>query len=261
VSIVLEAGSARVVVEPELGGRIAAIEVAGLSLLVGPGDDVLRWGCYPMAPWAGRLRDGRFTFDGRTLQLPLTFPPHAIHGTTYTRAWRDEGGGRLSIDLGEDWPFAGRAVQEITLAEDQLALRLEVHSEGEPFPASLGWHPWFRREIERGEPLELTFEAAAMYERDEQHLPSGVLVAPGEGPFDDCFKDLLRVPTLRWPGALRLELSSSTDHWVVYDEPAHAICVEPMTGPPDALNLAPRIVEADRPLCATALLRWELESP
>lgn len=258
MSVVLEAGPARVEIAPEDGGRIAALEVGDVSLLVPRGDDAMRWGSYPMAPWAGRVRDGRFDFEGRTFELPRNMPPHAIHGTTFTRAWTDEGGGRMSIDLGPDWPFAGRAVQRITLAPDHLEMRLEVHSDDVPFPASLGWHPWFRRDLGSGKPLDLAFEAASMYERDPFHLPSGRLVAPSPRPWDDCFTGVETPPLLCWDGVLTLAFSASTDHWVVYDEPAHAICVEPMTGPPNALNLAPRIVTPESPLVATARLAWTL---
>jgi aldose 1-epimerase len=61
---------------------------------------------------------------------------------------------------------------------------------------------------------------------------------------------------LTWPGALELVIASSCDHWVVYDEPADAVCVEPQTGPPDALNLGPAVVEPERPLVATMEWRW-----
>ena len=61
-----------------------------------------------------------------------------------------------------------------------------------------------------------------------------------------------------WPGALELALESSLDHWVVYDEPDHAICVEPQSGPPDALNLGPRLVRAAEPLRGELVLRWDV---
>lgn len=251
-----EAGDARVRIDPSAGGRVAFLRVNGLDLLVGPEADPVRWGCYPMAPWAGRVRNGRFAFGGRTHQLPLRLPPHAIHGTVLDRPWTHEGGGRLSIDLGSGWPFPGRAVQEVTLREGELELRLEVHADTEPFPALFGWHPWFRRRLERGEPADLEFEAGQMYQRDDAGIPTGERVTPGGGPFDDCFTEVRADPVLHWPGALRLTLTSSVDHWVVYDEPAHALCVEPQSGPPDAFNLTPVIVEPGRPLAGRFTLAW-----
>ena len=116
----------------------------------------------------------------------------------------------------------------------------------------VGWHPWFRK------PEALQFHPTAMYRRvGGIAVDEGLDVTPG--PWDDCFTDVTEPPSLCWPGALRIALESSADHWVVYDEPEHALCVEPQTGPPDALNLAPVVVEPGRPLVAGATLRWEIE--
>jgi aldose 1-epimerase len=148
-------------------------------------------------------------------------------------------------------------VQEIHLDRDGLELRLEVHSAVQPFPASVGWHPWFRRDLERGEELELEFAAASMYECGVEGIPTGRLIPPSARPWDDCFTDLERPPVLTWPGALQLTIESPETHCVVYDEPEHAICVEPMTGPPNALNLAPRLVTPGEPLVARMRMSWE----
>lgn len=252
----LEAGDARVVVDAEAGGRIAELEVAGLQLLVPREADALRWGCYPMAPFAGRVREARFRHAGREYELPVTAPPHAIHGTVHDRPWRDEGGGRLSIALGPDWPFPGRAVQQVALEPDALSLRLEVHADDAVFPASLGWHPWFRRRLARGAPARLALRARHMYVRDASGIPTGETVPPPPGPWDDCFTGLEADPVLAWAGAVELTLHSTVSHWVVYDEPEHALCVEPQTAPPDALNLGAALVEPGRPLVAEARLSF-----
>jgi aldose 1-epimerase len=254
----LEAGDARVTIDPAAGGRIASLEVAGLRLLVSRKDDPLQWGCYPMAPWAGRVREGRFRFNGVSYQLPLSLPPHAIHGTSFDRPWEYEGDGRLSIDLGDAWPFPGRAVQRVSLDSEGLDLRLEVEAEAEPFPASVGWHPWFLRNLTRGGPAELEFDAESMYQRDPTGIPTGRLLPPPPGPWDDCFTNVVSEPSVNWPGALRVSLSSSATHWVVYNEPEHAVCIEPQTGPPDALNIAQELVSPERPLVAEARIAWVL---
>jgi aldose 1-epimerase len=43
-------------------------------------------------------------------------------------------------------------------------------------------------------------------------------------------------PLSRAPG-LTVTVASDCDHWVIYDQPEHATCVEPQSGPPDAANL------------------------
>ena len=50
------------------GGRVAQITADGTALLVAESEahepSPLAWGSYPMVPWAGRIRHGRFRFDG-----------------------------------------------------------------------------------------------------------------------------------------------------------------------------------------------------
>ena len=66
----------------------------------------------------------------------------------------------------------------------------------------------------------------------------------------------LRRPHVQhWPGALEVTLASTCAYAVVYD-PAHAVCVEPQSAPPDSLNWAPTVVEPGRPLVAEATISW-----
>jgi aldose 1-epimerase len=254
--IELAAGPATATVDPAHGARLASLTVDGLELLVTAATDPLEWGLYPMAPFAGRLRHGRFTFAGQQWELPCNLPPHAIHGTVFDARWDDEGAGVLSTPLVEPWPFPGRVVQRFVLAPDSLTLILEVHATDGPMPASCGWHPWWRRRLDQGAAVEIDFDAATMYVRDGDGIPTGELVTPPRGPYDDCFTGLRRPPQLRWPGALALTVESTCDHVVVFDERPDAVCVEPQTGPPDALNLGPAVVHPGRPLVATMVLRW-----
>jgi galactose mutarotase-like enzyme len=55
---------------------------------------------------------------------------------------------------------------------------------------------------------------------------------------------------------LSLAISSDTRYGVVYTEPLDALCVEPQTGPPDALNLEPFLVTPGRPLAASMTWTW-----
>ena len=178
--LVLDAGDARLTVSPSLGGRMTSLVVGGHELLVTEGPSTIRWGSYPMAPFAGRIREGRFSFDGRAYQLPINLPPHAIHGTVFERAWTVVDPQTLAIDLGPDWPFAGRVVQRFDLHADGLSVSLSLEADVS-MPGSIGWHPWFRRTL-RGTaeaplppsaPVDLRFEADRMYVRDADGMPTG----------------------------------------------------------------------------------------
>jgi aldose 1-epimerase len=271
VPIVLESATARLTIDPAAGGRMTSLVVAGSELLLTEGMGPIMWGCYPMAPYAGRVRDARFTFDDHAYELPRTMPPHAIHGTVLDRTWSVDavthgaryGEATLSIDLGPDWPFAGRVTQRVVLGSAGLQATLRVDAD-EPMPATVGWHPWFRRTLvgsadapaPASAPAQLTFEPAWMYERGQDGMPTGRLVPPSAGPWDDCFTGVETPPRLVWPDRLALEVASSCDHWVVYTEPEHAICIEPQTAPPGSFERDPFIVRPGEPLTATMTWHW-----
>jgi aldose 1-epimerase len=262
--LALEAGPARLVVDPADGGRVVGLDVQGLSLLLTPADDDRNHGIFPMAPWAGRVRDGRFTFDGIEHALPLNKPPHAIHGTVRDHRWQVEAesptSAVLAIDLAAPWPFAGRVVQRFDLSPDSLALTMEVHAARASMPASCGWHPWWRRDLGRGEAVELELHADQMYEKDATEIPTGELGPVTPPPWDDCFTDVGTPPAvLRWPGVAALTIETDCPCVVVFTEPELALCVEPQSGPPDALNLAPHVVPPDAPLVVHATFHWEID--
>jgi galactose mutarotase-like enzyme len=45
----------------------------------------------------------------------------------------------------------------------------------------------------------------------------------------------------------------------VYTEPELALCVEPQSAPPDALNIAPHVVQPGAPLVVHASFRWAID--
>jgi len=243
-------------VDAAAGARISSLRIRGEELLVTRTADPLAWGSYPMAPFAGRLRDGRFLYGAHRHSLPLNMPPHAIHGTVFTRPWEWIGDNMLETDLGADWPWPGRVEQRFRVEADCIAVSLAIHAADHPFPASAGFHPWFRRQLGRGAPLQLDVAPGYRYACDDTGIPTGELLPPGEGPWDDTFTGFSHNPAIEWPGVLRLELASEHAHWVIYDRPAHAVCVEPLTAPPNALNGAAHLVRPGHPLRLTMTLRW-----
>lgn len=254
----LAQGALAVDLAPMAGGRIAQITFHGEDWLVGYDSRhqaMIAWGSYPMLPWAGRIRHGRFAFGGRRHQLPANLGGHAIHGVAFGLPWHVDqlsaARAELSLRLPQDerWPFGGMARQRIEVGARQLRLSLAVTAGDLPMPATIGWHPWFRK------PDRLDFRPSRYYPRDPEGLPTLPLAAPPPGPWDDCFVN--GQPVLLERGGQSLRLTSDCDHWVVYDETAHATCVEPQSGPPDAFNLDPeRCLAPGASLSAWFLLEW-----
>lgn len=287
-------GSVRVEVAARHGGRLRQITVerdgvAADLLTTSPVDapaSSTGWGSFPMAPWAGRIRHGRFRFRGDDIRLALNHsdssgggggsidpprpPPdesvvgdddvhdHAIHGTTFSRPWtvvdRGPSGCVMTCALtgALDWPYRGAATQRISVHPDRLELAMEVVADtGSVFPASIGWHPWFAK------PGRIEFRPLAMYALDAIEMPTGELVLPSPAPWDNCFVN---------HGAVRLHyerdvaaavtVASDADHWVVYDLPTDAACVEPQTGPPDSPNIRPTVVAPGHPIRLAMTIGW-----
>lgn len=240
-------------VEPGSGGRLAQIVFDDVPILIDRIDvpEALlehgapaptAWGSYPMVPWAGRIRRGRFGFRGETHQLPINFGDHAIHGVGFDVPWEtasaDETSVRLTLDMRDDgrWPFGGRVEQTISVGPTHVLMEMSVTADDRAFPVSFGWHPWFRK------PDAIDFRPERMYRRDAEGIAVADLVPIPAGPWDDCFVNRSAVLVRR--SGLTLRLTSDCADWVVYDEPVHATCIEPQTGPPDAFTIAPRILEA-----------------
>lgn len=256
-TVELVAGDAGVRIDLDHGARLASLRVGGRELLLGPPDPPdgsIRWGCFLMAPWAGRLEDGRLRWRERTIHLPRTHGRHAIHGLVHGAAWRlddvresaDERVVDASIDLGPlGWPFGGRIRQRISLAPSRIVLRAEVEAE-EPMPVALGWHPWF---IRRGFDPSVRVASDAVLETRGM-IPIGSTLAVrgssdlrgsprlGRRRLDTAYVGARGPATIAWPDlALDLELSPPVSTVVVHTPP-HAFCVEPQSAWPNALGAA-----------------------
>ncbi|WP_432002318.1 aldose 1-epimerase [Streptomyces sioyaensis] len=261
----LSAPGVNALVSPQ-GGRISSLNVGGLELLggarlAGVPAGILS-GCFPMAPYAGRVRDGTFRFGASNVQLPRQLAGHAIHGLLWDVGWEVDGEGRISAQLDERWPFGGSVQQTFSLTRDSLTACLSLTAGTEPMPYSLGYHPWFCRRLGRGGDVELRLNLEAHYATDVAGLPTGRLQSPGVGPWDDCFAVSTPEQVLHWPGAMTLAIQSAAPNVVVFDKLADVVCVEPQSAPPDALNLdEPAVLQPHQSATLNMRLAWQLLAP
>jgi aldose 1-epimerase len=261
----LESGGARVAIDAVRGGRIASWSIDGRELLVGPptpDDRSISWGCFLMAPWAGRLADGRYRAeDGRRVQVPRTHGRHAIHGLLWNRAWTvaeaSPDRAVLTCDLPPElWPPGCSVRHEMRLMGSRLELVATVTA-GSPaadgsddspaMPIALGWHPWFRRDAGRPGTADVALRVdAAEVLRTDRLIPTGETAPVGGrtdlrlGPrlgrrrLDHAYVAARSPALLRWPD---LELAiewAPTPATVVVHTPASSVCVEPQTAWPNA---------------------------
>jgi aldose 1-epimerase len=113
-------------------------------------------------PFPNRIRDGVFTYRGRTYRLPKndSAKANAIHGFAPRHPWRVVGYGadaasawvhgdfRLSKDApntADVWPGDALLSVIYRLTPDRLQIEMRVRNVGEgPFPFGVGLHPYFR---------------------------------------------------------------------------------------------------------------------
>ena len=252
--LLISSSNSTAVVEPENGGRVASLSVNGTELIVGPeeGRGAFDWGIYPMAPFAGRLRDGKIRYKGTVRQMPLNAEPHAMHGFVHDTEWRihdkTESSVTLRCELGDPWPWRGNLFHIISVHDWKLRMELSFAARNEQ-PMMLGWHPWFPK------PCTFTTEFGTMYERGDDGIPTGRLVRPRTHDVDDCFADPLDDPTVT-VGDTRVKLFSNCSHWVVYDRAEHGVCIEPQSGPPNGANDSPFVVRAGSEMRRWFEIRW-----
>ena len=241
-----------------------------------------RYGIPILFPWPNRIRDGRFTFEGREFQLPIApGAPHASHGFVRQRPWTvqsagaDEGGAfcRASIDIGEGsddaWPFPGRLTLEYRLFGSTLSIQAEARNVGStPMPMGFGIHPWFDVPFGSDTPrdaMEVRAPGKRYWELDETLCTTGPTSpvadgidlrawSPVAGRFiDDVYTDLVLqdgwfTAEIRDPAngrAIAVRSDATFREHVVF-APLHSdvVCLEPYTCATDASNLAARGVDS-----------------
>jgi aldose 1-epimerase len=257
----IEHGDWTLNLRPDLGASITALSWRGRDVLRPAPDDIdspLAASSFPLAPYANRINDGAFAFEGRAVLLPATpgFEPHALHGVGWRAPWnvlRVHGGTVdlvLAAEAGPEWPWAWTASHRLTLSEDGLEMSLSLTNEdAAPMPAGLGLHPYFA--VEPATRLQLS--APRVWLTDAREIPerltaAGELIdwseaaAVAEAPFvDHAYADWNGRAALLHDG-WRVDMTASRNaRWAqVYAPRGEAFaCVEPVTHRPDAHNAPP----------------------
>ena len=258
--IELASADTRVTLDPARGGAIAGYCSRGPKGWVdwlAPADSV-RPACFPMLPFASRIRNGEFRFSGRRVNLPANNPPeaHAIHGQTWQQPWvvASQSAHRASCEMHhppDAWPWRYIARQQFTLEDRALRIGLELENLGSTnMPAGMGLHPYFPRTPR----TQIYARVTSRWRLDADLLPVGSAPAAyesrddnrllaGDGPIDAVFSGwdqqaLIELP--EWNAQIMITALAPLQHLVVYSEgAADYVCVEPISNVVDAFNLSP----------------------
>ena len=226
---------------------------------------------YPSAhlfPWANRVRDGKYAFQGVHYQLPINEIPlnNAIHGLVAFEAFEviqaetNEEEAILTIKYiyegkEKNYPFLFDLEIKHTFSSDEgLLMTYTIKNTGKTdMPMVLGWHPYFRIDDEKANDWQISIPTKHKYLSDEQMVPKAQeaidlkeMTAIGDSQLDNVFRvelavrstiqlfSLTKKITLNvWQDAQKGQFQYS----VVYIPPTRdRIAIEPMTGNTDAFN-------------------------
>jgi aldose 1-epimerase len=224
-----------------------------------------------LVPWPNRVRDGRWTYEGRTLQLDITEPSlgNALHGLLRNAPYQLVERGEDAICLRAQvfpqngYPFRLDTQVCYTLVADGMQITHTVRNVGTSCaPVAVGAHPFLALGDVPTDTLTLTVSADHHIDVDDRLNPVGV--TPVQGTEWDLRRGRL-VAKLNlddaWSG---LATDGGSTHWlsapdgravslwadeqfgyvhvfITRDFPRQgemttAVAIEPMTAPADAFN-------------------------
>ena len=264
----------------EVGGGLRSYAAGGRELLDGYRADELRASGRGqlLIPWPNRLEDGRYEFDGRSHQLPLTEPDrhNAIHGLVGWSAWSvaarepDRAVMRHRLHPQQGYPFSLELSVEYALAETGLSVRMTAENVGaDACPYGCGAHPYLTLGTPVVDSLVLGVPGHSVLGSDERGLPVGTAAVEGtERDFlrprrigstrlDHAFTELERGEDgrarveLRDPDSgagLALWVDETYPYVMVFtgdtlpDVARRSVAVEPMTCPPNAFRTGEALI-------------------
>lgn len=173
----------------EVGAHLRAYTVDGRDIIVPFGADEEPPASHGavLAPWPNRLADGRYTFEGRTYQLPITEPDrhNALHGlvqtTRFTALEHTDERVVLTLDLEPDdgYPFPLRLQVAYDLDAGGLQVTVTATNTGNTdAPYGIGFHPWLSPGAGTVDECFLSVDAAKWIRPDDRLLPVGVEAIP-----------------------------------------------------------------------------------
>jgi aldose 1-epimerase len=269
----------------EVGGGVRAYDVGGRAVLDPYDEDAMCDGAHGAAliPWPNRLEDGRYSFDGAELQVPINEPEknNAIHGLMRWRSWQ-------IADLAPDrvvmaahlrpmtgYPFAVDLAIAYELDDEGLRVTTTATNVGSSVcPYGTGHHPYL---APGGDALldDCTVQLGAgtrVDTDDERQLPTGRVPVAGTAydfgsprrlgdlAVDYAFTDLARddggrawlhltgpdggVASL-WADRSYPYLEVFTGDTLAPDRRRRGLGVEPMTCPPNAFASGEQVLRIE----------------
>lgn len=150
-----------------------------------------------LIPFPGRIGNGRYSFDGRQLQLECNDKegPNAIHGFVRNLPWHVQEAHshkvtfeiRLDADLyaARGYPFSLAVWVTYDLGASGLTCTFAVKNTGQQAaPVGVGFHPYFTVGTPLIDAAQVQIPGTAYLEFNERLVPTGVILSVAGTPWD-----------------------------------------------------------------------------
>ncbi len=188
---------------PALGGIIRQLKLSkenqSFAVIDTPEDPAVfgenpKYASAFLFPWPSRIKDGKYSYEGKTYQLPINEPEKqaAIHGIVHHE----------SFEVVEEWSTVASAGIRLRTVQDgsyegypfpfQFEVRYDLLSTGkldispiatntgtEAMPVALGWHPYFQLPGSTVDDWTIYFPA-----QNQIHLDEAYMMPAGTEPFE-----------------------------------------------------------------------------
>jgi aldose 1-epimerase len=262
--ILLREGPLTVGVAPEHGGswtRFDARLGSALFEIFRPARDANSTGLwalgasnFPMLPYCGRLREGRFLFNGRAIRYPLNALPerHSSHGDAWTRSWvltyLDHRKALMSLEDDARAPLHYECTQEVAVSANRVDVCFVIRNASSRWiPIGVGIHPYFASRSLAAVRAHLPRH----WELDTELMPVKLLDSPSapdllrgqpvaQMPIVSEYAGWDGTASIEWPTLgvkVRLETTPALKHAVLWaPQGEDFFCFEPTSHATDALN-------------------------
>ena len=241
------------------GGRVQELQFEGVSVIKEQLDQKYEdtFASSILFPFVSRIKDGHYYFNDEEYQFECNEKgkKNALHGLVYNKTFevidQELHTNSCSITLlyqekekSKGFPFLYNICIKYTLEEDKIIVSIKVNNtDKQPFPFTLGWHPYFISADLRNSFLH--FKCAQKIQFDTNLITDKIIEFKEEAPYqikdnqlDDCY--VLKNNSIEFSTPLyRIFLDTNTkeNYLQLYTPPnRQEIAIEPMTGISDSFN-------------------------
>lgn len=264
-AVLLRNGDVEVEVLPNYGAAVNAYTFNGHNFIDGYSspEEIAKqqYKGVILAPFPNRLAAAQYEFEDETYTLPINRAKEslALHGFLYNEPFEiiQQLDNELTLyylydamEAGYPFKFA-LMINYILHSDGRLEVQSGVENLGPTMPFGLGWHPYFKMDVDVDD-LELAFPESDLILLDDRKIPTGETVPyevigdalnMKDEHFDDCFvlkqsgANQFKVKSKQYDLLIHSPSLNDFGYFQLYTPPnRRSVAVEPMTCAPNAFN-------------------------